>query len=124
MLLLQVVTDFAYQAVAADLLEHRLIPSLFDLTPPPLRQVSSGIEDNLSEPNPPVMTCFKECPQPIPKKKATGDSDVVMSDVGGASSQSVRPKKRVAKTSTVVVNIGKIVGLGKTATTTQGAVAG
>ena len=124
MLPLQVVTDFAYQAVAADLLEHRLIPSLFDLTPPPSRQVSSEIEDDFSEPDPPATTRFKERPQPIPKKKAAGDSDVVMSDVGGASSQSVRPKKRVAKTATVVVDMGKIVGSGKTATTTQGAVAG
>ena len=60
------------------------------------------------------MTHFKECPQLIPKKKAVGDSDVVMSDVGGASSQSIRPKKRVAKTSMVVIDIGKIVGSGKT----------
>ena len=110
---IQVITNFATEAIIAGKLEHRLVPSTFDITPPLSRERTPDVGEEATEPDPPTMARIKAHPKPIPKPKVVADDDVVMSEAGGTSSQSVRSKKKVVRPPTVNVEVDKVVGSGK-----------
>ena len=56
------------------------------------------------------MARIKARPKPIPKPKVVADDDVVMSEAGGTSSQSVKSKKKAVRPLTVVAEVDKVVG--------------
>ena len=110
---IQVITDFAAEVIVASELEHRLVPSTFDITPPSSRERTLDVREEATEPNPPMMARIKAQPKPIPKPKVVADDDVVMSEASGTSSQSVKLKKKAVRPPTVIAEVDKVAGLGK-----------
>ena len=110
---IQVITNFAAEAIVAGELEHRLVPSTFNITPPSSRERTPDVGEEATEPDPLTMARIKARPKPIPKPKVVADDDVVMSEAGGTSSQSVKSKKKAVRPPTVIAEVDKVVGSGK-----------
>ena len=110
---IQVITDFAAEAIVAGELEHRLVPSTFDITPPSSRERTPDVGEEAMEPDPPTMARIKAQLKPILKPKVVANDDIVMSEAGGTSSQSVKLKKKAVRLPTVIAEVDKVIGSGK-----------